>query len=180
MRISLIKSIVLNLLLACAVGAVGGLYIHEREKNVQAMAERQAVREVETYIAMNVPNLPAVERRGYAEVIVDAAAKNGIHHSIVASVAIVESHFANLAVSDKDAVGIMQIVPQWWVGVAPEVSRRSDLFSPDINIRAGTWILAHYAVLCGLEQMLSCYESGPRAIDTGYAAKVMKVRLAKM
>lgn len=171
-------------ILACAVivtlgsisGAMTYAYVIEREK-VQAMsAQRLAVQEVEEYIATNIPRMPVIERRGYAEVFVEAARANGLHHSLVASVAIVESHFARNALSEQDAIGIMQIVPEWWVGVAPGVIRRSDLYSPDINIKAGAWILAHYAELCGPARMLACYESGPRAIDTGYTAKVERVR----
>ncbi len=162
------------------LASIGGVmtysYFTERGK-VQAMvAQRVAVRDVEEYIAMNIPRMPVIERRGYAEMFVEAARANGLHHSLVASVAIVESRVAQNALSRKDAIGIMQVVPEWWVGVAPGVMRRSDLYSPDINIKAGAWILAHYAELCGPAKMLACYESGPRGIDTGYTARVEKVR----
>lgn len=176
MTITITKSVVLNVVLTWVIAAILGIYLNERDKYAAILAERHAVREVEEYIATNVPNMPAIERRGYAEIIAAAARENRIHYSIVASVAIVESHFAKQARSEKDAVGIMQVVPKWWVGVAPGVERRSDLYSPDINIRAGAWILAHYRELCGPARMLACYESGPRAIDTGYTAKVQRVR----
>ena len=174
----ILGSFILNIFLANTLGLLGGLYWHEHEKNTLTAAHQVAVQEVDGMIRQHVPERGAVERRVYAEMIVAAASEHGLSHKLLASVAIIESRLRSDAISHKGAMGVMQIMPRWWVGTVPFVTQRNDLLNPEISIRAGAWVLAHYAELCGPERMLRCYESGPRAIDTGYTSRVEALLVA--
>lgn len=188
--VGMMVGVMLTLSVSC--GMLGGLLAHasrseaaalERESETRAAlavwsTRYRAVYEVERHIAKRAPHVGAVERRGYAELLVEAARGNDLKPSLVTGVALVESNLDPQARSEKDAIGIMQIVPYWWVGKAPGIATRQDLYDPVKNIHAGAWILAHYKRACGPVKMLACYESGMRALDTGYTGKVLRASYA--
>lgn len=96
----------------------------------------------------------------------------------------VESAFRPSAISNKGAVGLMQVMPFW---VQSERFRKSTgiltpdgLENPTQNIRAGAWIIAEYIKQCGgIENGIRCYHGGPRALVSpdastlAYAGKVL-------
>lgn len=167
--------------LNCWIAVYAGFVAANRDiiaaELLRVTARQVAVLEAETMMdrlaATERITLDTAYRRGLAENIVDAAIEHGEDHRLVTAVAWVESRMTRDAISGKDARGIMQIVPRWWVGVAPGIDNVNDLHDTAKNIRAGAWILAHYRQRCG-GKLLRCYESGPRMLDTGYEAKVMR------
>ncbi len=66
---------------------------------------------------------------------------------LVSAVIDVESRFDPYAVSDADAIGLMQMTwpmaEAWAEAVGEENLTRNDMFEPERNIRAGVWLLAH-------------------------------------
>src|SRR5699024_5585468 len=64
---------------------------------------------------------------------------------LIASIINVESRYDKLAVSHKEAKGLMQISPQTgqWASEVLEIKNYSeqDLFEPDLNIQIGTWYI---------------------------------------
>lgn len=88
----------------------------------------------------------------------------GFDPRLVAAVIKVESNFEPLAVSQKGAMGLMQIMPQ----TAEWVSRtnhwpfvKSQLFDPATNIRIGTWYLGYlFRQFNGLTPALAAYNGG--------------------
>lgn len=75
-----------------------------------------------------------------------------------------ESSFDRKAVSDKGAVGIMQVMP-FWVDSISFLDKVDDLLDPLTNIRAGAYILRHYMDRCGgIEPGLMCYYGGTRTL----------------
>lgn len=74
----------------------------------------------------------------------------------------VESAFNSNAVSKKNAVGIMQINPKYWVGNVPPVKKEEDLYNPIKNIAAGVYILNHYYEKSDgdLKKTVSLYSGG--------------------
>lgn len=84
---------------------------------------------------------------------------------LLISISIPESDLDPSAISDAGAVGIMQIMPQYWVGTVPFIKERDDLFDPELNIRAGAFIIRYYMDRCGgLKQGLQCYHGGERSL----------------
>ena len=84
-----------------------------------------------------------------AEIISDNVVKYSeqydINPDIVISLMAVESNFNYSTVSDKNAIGLMQVVYKYWKD-DPEfkkiVRKENDLFDPELNINAGCYILS--------------------------------------
>ncbi|MDQ7794891.1 MAG: lytic transglycosylase domain-containing protein [bacterium] len=83
----------------------------------------------------------------YEDVIRHHAAELGLDPMLVAAVIRVESRFRPDAVSPKGALGLMQVMPDTgrWIASQFEMDDFSPemLLDPFLNIRFGTWYLAH-------------------------------------
>ena len=170
-------SLIFNAYLVYALGGLATDIQKTNADNTHMLNQRLAVLEVEQFIEAKQPWRNAAERRGYAELIVDAANEFGKPPLMVARVAMAESSLNPKAIGDGGkAVGVMQIWPKWWVGTVPFVAKASDLKDPRTNIRAGAWILRHYADRCGSdpEKYLACWNGGerPNAQARAYARRV--------
>lgn len=163
------------------LSAMLGMSHHKQElRQAEAghmLAQRVAVLEVEQYIKSRLPRQNVAERRGAAELIVDAATEFRLSPIMLARVAIAESALNHQAIGDGGrSLGVAQ-VQRFWVSHIPFVESERDLLRMDIGIRAGAWVLRHYADLCGeeAELMLACYNSGPNINEQSrkYAKRVM-------
>ena len=177
MKSALVATLFLNLILAYALGDQNANVRQLIADRDHMLAQRLSVLEVEQFIAAKKPQINSVERRGYAELIVDAANEFGKPPLVVAQVAKIESNFDHRAVGDGGlSIGVMQIQARYWVSEVPFLNSAKDLRDPQTNIRAGAWILRHYADTCGPkpEEYLSCYNGGhrPNAQARAYARRV--------
>lgn len=177
MKPTLVATLILNLILAYALGDQNARVERMMADRNHMLAQRLSVLEVEQFIASRQPKRNAVERRGYAELIVDAANEFGKPPLMVARVAIAESSLDHNAIGDGgESIGVMQVSTRWWIGAIPFVRSARDLRDPQTNIRAGAWILRHYADTCGTEPevYLACYNGGkkPNAKARAYARRV--------
>ncbi|HCC32929.1 MAG TPA: lytic transglycosylase [Clostridiales bacterium] len=83
----------------------------------------------------------------YPEAVREYAGEASLDPILVAAVIRVESRFRADAVSPRGALGLMQVMPETgrWIaaqlGVAPFTPEM--LFDPFLNLRMGTWYLAH-------------------------------------
>lgn len=175
--IALVLSIIANAVLTIALGNANDRIDKTAADLKYVVDQRLAVLEVEQFIRAKQPKRNVVERRGYAELIVDAAAEFGKPPLMVARVALAESSLDHRAIGDGgDSIGAMQVSAKWWVGVVPFVKTAKDLRDPQTNIRAGAWILRHYAGKCGTEpeMYLACYNGGenPNEQARAYAKRV--------
>ena len=171
-------SLAINLILASAFGSAHNTIAAVRAEAAHMLAQRVAVLEVEKFIRARVPGMQDAERRGYAELIADAANEHRVPHLRVARVAIAESSLNHRAVGDGNkSIGVMQVSTRWWLGVVPFIDSERDLRDATKNIRAGAWILNHYAEICGddEEAVLACWNGGPEPNDQAraYARMVM-------
>ena len=84
---------------------------------------------------------PARTKR-YASIIESNARANGLDPALVKAVMAVESAFDPRAVSDKGAIGLMQVLPEtaerYGVRSDKRRSRADKLFDPATNVRVGT------------------------------------------
>jgi soluble lytic murein transglycosylase-like protein len=95
--------------------------------------------------------------------------------SLVAAIISVESSGNPKAISKKGAYGLMQIRHKVWakdLKAAGIIKTKSDLFDPDTNIKAGSFILVHYLRKNNgnVRAALTAYSGKAR----GYADKVKK------
>jgi soluble lytic murein transglycosylase len=107
----------------------------------------------------------------HAALIRDAARRNGVDPALVVAVVYAESGFRERAVSERGAVGLMQLLPP----TAREIARRTggerfvveDLRDPRVNIRYGTHYLAYLLDRYDGSQVeaLAAYHAGPRNAD---------------
>ena len=82
----------------------------------------------------------------YKENIVEIAEKTGVESALIASIANVESNFKEGAISNKGAVGIMQIMPrtaEWIAGINKIKYEEDMLQSASYNIELGSLYLAY-------------------------------------
>ncbi len=91
----------------------------------------------------------------------------GVDPYLVLAVIREESGFSPAAVSSSDARGLMQLLPSTARWIAEEKLRipywEADLFSPDFNIRLGTWYLRHLLDQFGgdVAWAVAAYNGGP-------------------
>jgi len=82
----------------------------------------------------------------YEKEILAEAAEHGVDPFLAAAVIRVESNFSPDKISEKGAVGLMQIMPETarWIAGQPHFAGKDfeDLTDPALNIAAGVWYLA--------------------------------------
>jgi soluble lytic murein transglycosylase len=122
---------------------------------------------------------PAVSKRfwqqayplGFFESIETEAQRNGIDPFFVAAVIREESAFNPQAISRTGALGLMQVMPYTGEWIASKINQdgyeSEHLFHSEMNIRFGTWYLAHLAQKFGgnLYQTAAAYNAGPEAVS---------------
>lgn len=101
----------------------------------------------------------------YSQSIVDYSTRYGIDAGLVASVANVESGFNESAVSNKGAIGIMQLMPstaQWIASKMGEEYNNSLLLNGDYSLKLGSFYLAYLLRTFNDEKTALCaYNAGP-------------------
>lgn len=79
----------------------------------------------------------------YRNIIVKNSKEYKVDPFLIASIINVESRYDKLALSSKDAKGLMQISPQTgqWASEVLEMEdyNEENLFQPEVNIKMGTW-----------------------------------------
>ena len=89
---------------------------------------------------------------------------------LLASVIYTESKFRSNARSSSGAIGLMQLLPDTAKGIAIHTGgsrfQVSDLYTPEINIRYGSWYLRHLLDKYGDERTaLAAYNAGQDNVD---------------
>ncbi len=98
----------------------------------------------------------------YGKLIHDAAAKHGVDENLIKGVIAAESNFNPRAISRKQALGLMQLLPETAARYAV-----GNIFDPAQNIEAGTHylkdLLAQYRG--NLPLALAAYNAGPEMVE---------------
>jgi soluble lytic murein transglycosylase len=128
-------------------------------------------RSVPSYFAVDIPTLPrvyweALFPRPYWADLKRFSLSNGLDPYLVASLIRQESEFNPLAVSRKNAVGLMQLLPKTGKIVAHQVSLKhfspAQLFTPEVNLQLGTRYFRGMVDQFGgsFEHALAAYNAG--------------------
>ena len=107
-------------------------------------------------------DVPAGKSRAYDDIIIEHARLNNVRASLVRAVIQVESAFNPWAISDKGAMGLMQLMPA--------TARRfgvKNTFNPSENVAAGVAYLRQLLDRYDDNEQLAlaAYNAGPGAVD---------------
>ena len=116
----------------------------------------------------------------YTETLIKYADEYALDRYLVAAVINAESAYKSDAVSNKGAVGLMQIMPDTgaWIGEKLDMKdyEESRLFEPEVNIRFGCWYLNFLSERCdgNVTLILASYNAGNGNVrkwlaDTNYS-----------
>ena len=144
------------------------------------------VQRIEAVLSEHHFSLVGLERERFAQLLIQTSQKLKLDPLLVLAVMKVESGFRTQVVSNRGAIGLLQIKPV----AAEEVSRqyavsfnsKKDLFDPHKNVVIGIHYLAHLNSLFGQDtnKMLTAYNMGPtavkkiRTLPLKYAHKVLR------
>jgi soluble lytic murein transglycosylase len=106
----------------------------------------------------------------YEPIIVGHARNYGLQPELLAAVIYQESRFKADAKSASGAIGLMQLLPRTAQGIALRTGgsrfRVADLYTPELNVRYGSWYLRHLLDKYDDEEFaLAAYNAGQRHVD---------------
>ena len=111
----------------------------------------------------------------YRDSIVGYGRKYHLDPALIAAVVYEESHFRANSRSSAGAIGLMQLLPSTARGIAAHTGGtkfdpRHDLYDADLNLRYGSWYLAHlrqkYADRPDADDLaLAAYNAGQANVD---------------
>jgi soluble lytic murein transglycosylase len=127
-------------------------------------------RAIPNYFAVDISTLPrsyweALFPRPYWTDLKRFASANGLDPYLVASLIRQESEFNPAALSNKNACGLMQLLPRVGKGVAKQVKLKhfspAQLFTPTVNLQLGTkYFRSMVDQFGGFEYALAAYNAG--------------------
>jgi soluble lytic murein transglycosylase-like protein len=128
---------------------------------VDLQAEDVVAIEPEDQFAPNAPS-PVTSAGPFANLIHAAAQKHGLDEDLIARVIAMESNFNPRAVSRRQALGLMQLLPE----TAAHYSV-ADIFDPAQNIEAGAHYLKDLLTRYrgNLTLALAAYNAGPEMVE---------------
>ncbi len=126
--------------------------------------------EIFRLILRNTDSLSPSEAYNLANVINMESYRKGIDPSVVLGVIMVESRFRPKAISNKGAMGLMQIMPSTGRYIAKQegisLVTRKQLYDPEINVRLGIAYLSELEEQYNsLNHALGAYNYGPHKFN---------------
>ncbi len=146
--------------------------------------ESIALRLVDDFLADHHVRLRPELRRSIAIAVADQSRRHRIRPRLLLSVILSESSFRTDAVSNRGAVGLMQLLPSTAEAIAPEIEIEWDgatrLLDPHVNIALGAHYLSHLLdVFDGdLQLALAAYNMGPTNLRNRLTASDGETRTA--
>ena len=158
--------------------------IQDLTHTVQQLVQHIATNSSEDVLFLKILVIkPDVNRRlarKIARHVAHYATLYGKDPNLVLAIMAIESRFEPKSVSNKGALGLMQVMPQW----SKVLGIQENLKDPETNIKYGMQILGFYQQMYkDLEMALTAYNRGPGPVDmalmrgkdfrNNYAAKVL-------
>ncbi len=115
--------------------------------------------------APSEPPMLSSEHGPFAQFVSEAALRFGIPSSWIVAVMQVESAGDVRAISQKGAMGLMQIMPATWTDLRARLGLADDPFDPHDNILVGAAYLRELHDRYGSAGFLAAYNAGPGRYD---------------
>jgi soluble lytic murein transglycosylase-like protein len=160
--------VVLHLTFVAALAWLNALVPDPRRKETPALASRYPGVARSIHLARSrVEFLVEGKLAQFEKHIVDASSRFGVDPNLIRAVILAESGGDPLAVSPRNARGLMQVLPS--TGRELGVRRTDELFHPRTNIFLGTKYLSQLLVEFNgnLPKALAAYNAGPRIVYEG-------------
>ncbi len=159
-------------------GLVYQYYLDEIKSDHQPILHiRNDVKKTTTYnidqivkaISMFQPNLEKRYTIHYANIIQNESIKYGYDWRLVVAIMKAESNFDKHAISEKGAIGLMQIMPETAEWLSPKLNYEylgiSSLYDPEFNIRLGIQYLNMLHDRFGdIDRAIIAYNKGPKKL----------------
>lgn len=160
----------------------------ERAFFAPGVAEDSDYLAVRAVLVSRSRELPSGAAGLLARVIIEESRRYDLDPALILAVIQTESSFRNWVRSDRDALGLMQILPATGEAVAREIDieweGEASLYLPVVNVRVGTYYLNHlFERFESMDLALTAYNRGPTAVTrilgrgrtppTHYAKKVL-------
>jgi soluble lytic murein transglycosylase-like protein len=144
----------------------------------QAFSGDPELRAMREQLAPLARQLGSAEREALAEAIVSASRRHDLPQTLVLAVIAVESRFDPYAVSQKGALGLMQVLPSTGAPVARRLGipwrGPQTLFDPSANVQIGVAYLRELVDrYANVRAALAAYNWGPGEIDARMRAGSM-------
>ena len=129
--------------------------------------ERTGVEQVADFLDDHGIRLPASQLIAIAESVAEESRRHGIEPELLISVIFSESRFRIDAVSEKGAIGLMQLLPSTAEEIAAHLNLRwqgdAHLLNPQANIAIGSYYLRQLMDLFDndVQLALTAYNKGP-------------------
>ncbi|MCD6452538.1 MAG: lytic transglycosylase domain-containing protein [Acidobacteria bacterium] len=142
--------------------------IEELTKKVRTLEVAMSIRDV---LDRCYPYIPPEKKGVIASSIAEASERYQIDPKLILAVIETESAFKIDAISNKGAIGLMQVIPATGLHVAKELklnlSEKDSLFDPVINVLIGSYYLKELMKQYkNLEAVLTAYNMGPGTLET--------------
>lgn len=180
---STLTSLAVLCLAAVLVGLAGSVVLHSPVMEHGIAADRAGRAGGEFWVFAEKSDLQAIRNiisersRGFspdvtrilAEVILDESMRYGLDPALILAIIETESSFRNWSRSDRDARGLMQILPTTGEAVARKIDieweGEASLYLPVVNVRVGTYYFSELvARFDSVELALAAYNRGPNAV----------------
>lgn len=110
-----------------------------------------------------------------APIIVQSAERYDLDPLLLAAMIQQESSYRNYVISPAGAVGLTQVMPNYWQQICP-----GDLFEETANINCGSYILAKYNQSAGSwNKALAYYNVGPTGFEKNRKMRKQGKKYAK-
>jgi soluble lytic murein transglycosylase-like protein len=165
------------------------IYIQSESETEKLRVEIERLRTIASIrevLEANYPEASVEAKRELADVIYDSCKLYDLEVELVLAVIKTESAFHDSAVSDKGALGLMQVLPRTGMAMAEELdldwSGKSSLIDRRTNIMLGCYYLKKMLDRYGrLDLALLAYNAGPSKLDEMLQANpALKGTYAKM
>lgn len=143
--------------------------VTQNTQNIEMSEAAKSVLATTKNIIIRDGNVPSDVADRYTHMIFESADKHKIDPVLILSVMFVESRFKSDAVSNANAIGLMQVIHVWH----KEKTTQANLFRPKNNIDVGTKILAEYKKRSKSETETLLRYNGSLGKSSKYAIKVL-------
>ena len=132
-------------------------------------AEKSDLHAIKSVLSKRSRGLPADVTDILAEVILDESMRYGLDPALILAIIATESSFCNWVRSDRNALGLMQILPTTGEAVARKIDiaweGEASLYLPVVNVRVGTYYFKELVErFDSVELALAAYNRGPSAV----------------